>query len=58
MTYEIGKTINYLEGDNWTSGQVTSIDGDVISIRNINGLIVEKKSNEILTVLTEEGLSE
>jgi hypothetical protein len=56
--YEVGKTINYMEGSGWTSGVVTAINGDIISLRNVNGVIVEKKTNEILTVLTEEGLSE
>ena len=51
--YEVGKTINYMEGTGWTSGVVTAINGDVISLRNVNGVIVEKKTNEILTVLTE-----
>ena len=56
--YEVGKTINDMEGSGWTSGVVTAINGDIISLRNVNGVIVEKKTNEILTVLTEEGLSE
>ncbi len=57
--YEVGKPVNFYGDDGELSkGTVTAVNGDTLTISTLNGLIVEKKANQILSVLTESGLSE
>ena len=57
--HEVGKPVNFYGDDGELSkGTVTAVNGDTLTISTLNGLIVEKKANQILSVLTESGLSE